>query len=244
MYEIQRRVLLHLPPLFGVDLSITNEIVLLWGAALATFALLFFACRRREIVARGMYRNLFEALIEIVEREIVQEGMGKSGARWAPFVLSLFFFVLLCNLLGLVPLPSVFKPVTSSLSVTAALAALVFILTVVLNVRAHGLGGFLRRFLPAGLPVWIGILVAPIEVISWLARPFSLAIRLFANMLVGHHLIFIFIGLEMLSAWYFKSLPFVGAVLMSAFELFVCFIQAFIFAMLAGIYIRDAVEAH
>jgi len=244
MYEIERRVLVPLPLLFGIDLSITNEIVLLWVAALATFLLLAFACRRRGLLARGPFQNLFEALIEFVEREVVGEGIGKSGAAWAPFLLAVFFFVLSCNLMGLVPLPSFFKPVTSDLSVTAALAGMVFILTVVLNVWTHGAGGFLRKFLPAGLPVWIGLLIMPIEVLSWLVRPISLAIRLFANMLVGHHLIFIFIGMEALSAWYLKSLPYVGAVLMSAFELFVCFIQAFVFVMLTGIYIKDAVEAH
>jgi len=244
MYEIQRRVLWRLPCWRGLDFSITNEVVLLWAAAAVTFLLLWAACRRRGPVARGPFQNLFEALIEFVEREIVREGLGVNGAVWAPFVLTVFFFVLIANLMGLIPLPTVVKPMTSSLSVTAALAGVVFALTLGINVRRHGLAGFLRRFVPAGIPWWVAPLVAPIEVISWLARPLSLAIRLFANMLVGHHLIFLFVALEAVSAWYLKTLPFVGAVLMYGFEVFVSFIQAFIFAMLTGVYIKDAVEAH
>jgi F-type H+-transporting ATPase subunit a len=244
MYEIQRRVLIRLPDVFGVDLSITNEVVLLWSAAAATLILALVACRRRSAVAHGWFPNLFESLVDLVDREVVQGGMGPEGRSWSPFLLSLFFLVLVCNLMGLMPLPSVFKPVTSSLSVTAALALLVFTVVVAVNVREHGLAGFLRKFFPSGLPLVIRVLVAPIELVSWLARPLSLAVRLFANMMVGHYLIFTFIGLAMASSWYFKALPLLGAVLMDAFELFICFVQAFIFTMLAGMYIKDAMEEH
>lgn len=244
MHEIQRRVLVELPAVFGVDLSITNEVVLLWLAAAGTLAAALAACRRRSEVARGWFPNLFESLVDLVDREVVQGSIGPDGRSWSPFLLSLFFLVLVCNLVGLMPVPSLFKPVTSSLSVTAALALMVFAVVVAVNVRRHGIAGFLRKFFPSGLPLPVRVLVAPIEVVSWLARPLSLAVRLFANMLVGHYLIFTFIGLAMASSWYFKALPFAGAVLMDAFEVFVCFVQAFIFTMLTGMYIRDAMEEH
>jgi len=242
MHEIETRVLVPLPKILGIDLSITNEVILLWFAASVTFILLAVVCRRREEIAKGVYRNLFEALIEFVEKEIVREGIGREGLVWAPFLLTLFFFILFCNLLGMIPLPSHFKSITSNISVTVGLASIVFAVTILVNIRYHGLFGFLRKFRPSGVSRWIAVMVVPIEIVTWLVRPFSLAIRLFANMMAGHYLIFIFIGLEMAAVWYLKALPLVGAVAMGVFELFVCFIQAFIFTMLAGMYIREAVQ--
>lgn len=244
MFEIERHVLVPVPPVFGIDLSITNEVVLLWVAALVTFVLLAFACRRRSLLARGLFQNLFEAMVEFVETQIVRENIGPRAQAWSPFLLTLFFFILVNNLMGLVPLPFHMKSMTGSLSVTIGLALTVFLVTVVLNLRSHGLRGFFKKFLPAGLSPWVGIPMIPIEIISWAARPITLAIRLFANMMVGHQALFMFIGFSMASAWYFKTLPFLGAVLMACFELFVCLIQAFVFTMLTGIYIRDAIEAH
>jgi F-type H+-transporting ATPase subunit a len=243
MIELKRTVLVPLH-VFGVDFSITNEVVLVWVAAIVTFGLLATACRRRDPVARGWFQNLIETLIEFVEREAVRANVGPDGMVWAPFLLTLFFFILFANLLGLVPLPSHFKSATSNLNVTGALALLVFFLTVGISIRRHGLLGFLRRFLPAGFPLWIAIPMAPIEVLSWLARPVSLAVRLFANMMAGHYLLFVFIGMELTAVWYLKPVPLVGAVAMAAFEVFVSLVQAFVFTMLAAMYIRDAVSEH
>lgn len=243
MHEIERRILLKLPSVFGVDLSITNEVVLLWLAAVLTFGILWLACRRRGAVARGWFQNLFEALIEFVETEIVKQGVGVEGRSWATFLLTLFFFILFSNLIGLAPFPHHAKAATSSISVTLGLAGIVFVLTVAINLYRHGLVGFLKKFLPAGVPKAAAVIVVPIEIISWLAKPLSLAIRLFANMLVGHALIFVFIGLQMTVAWFLIPLPLVGAVVMSCFEIFVSFIQAFIFTLLAAMYIRDALES-
>lgn len=244
MHEVPREVLVPLPRFLGMDLSITNEVVLLWTAALVTFVLVAFACRRSGPAPSGFFNNLVEGLIELVDRNVVREGIGPNAGMWSPFLLTLFFFILICNLLGLVPLPDYFKAVTSSLSVTAGLALVVFCLTVVVGIRRRGLKGFFRRFLPSGLPCWVAFLIVPVEVVSWLAKPISLAIRLFANMLVGHALILVFVGLAAAGAWYVKALPFAGAVIMSGFEIFVSFIQAFIFTMLAGFYIREAIEDH
>jgi F-type H+-transporting ATPase subunit a len=242
MHHLQRHVLVSLPRFLGVDLSVTNEVLLLWSAAAATFALLFLACRRRRAVAAGMFQNLVEALIEGVETHVVRAGVGHGGQGWGPFLLSLFFFILFANLLGAVPAPGHVKAVTSCLSVAAGLALTVFAVVLGAGVRRHGPVGFARKFLPSGVPRWAAAVVLPIEVITWLARPFSLAIRLFANMTAGHALILVFAGLVSAAAFYLKPLPLAGAVAMSAFELFVCFIQAFIFTLLAGIYIGEALE--
>lgn len=244
MHEIERQVLFRLPKIIGIDLSITNEVLLLWLAAVITFVLVAAGCRRSGPVARGWLQNLFEALVGFVEKEVVKGAIGKQAGAWTPFLLTLFFFILFSNLLGLVPLPKHVKAITSDFSVTAGLATMVFALTIVVNIRTHGLLGFFRKFIPEGVHPAVALLVVPIEIFSWLAKPLSLAIRLFANMMVGHVLILVFVGLEIAAAWFILPLPLAGAVIMSFFELFICFIQALVFTMLTGIYIREALEAH
>ena len=242
MHEIPREVVKEIIGPFGIDLSITNEMVLLWISAAVTFIFLFLAFRRRGPVAEGAFQNLFEALVEIVDKQIVRESVGKENRIWTPFVLSLFFFILFSNLLGLVPCPSHIKSITSNINVTLALAAVVFVTTIGISLRQHGIWGFMKKFAPSGAPAWIMPLLIPIEIISWLARPLSLAIRLCANMMAGHALIFVFISMAMAAKPLLMPIPLVGAIVLSAFELFVCFIQATIFAMLTGIYIGTALE--
>jgi F-type H+-transporting ATPase subunit a len=244
MHEIERRVIVELPHLWGIDFSITNEVVLLWIAAAFAFVVVSLACRRPQPVAKGAFQNFFEAMIEYIDTSIGEDILGADGKKWAPFLLTLFFFILFTNLLGLAPLPSHIKAMTSSINVTAALALIVFFTTIYINIHTHGIGGFFKKFIPEGLPIPILILAIPIEIISWLARPFSLAIRLSANMIAGHTLILVFISMTGSLAFFLKPLPYAGAVIMSGFELFVGFIQAFIFTLLAGIYIKDALEQH
>jgi F-type H+-transporting ATPase subunit a len=244
MHEIPRLVLIPLPTVLGIDLSITNEVLLLWIAAFITGALLIRVFHRQDPIASGPFQNLFESLLEFINESVVKDSIGPEGKRWAPLLLTFFFFILFINLLGMLPLPSLVKAMTSDISVTGALALIVFALTIGISIRAHGVLGFLKKFIPTGIPVWIMLLVVPIEIISWLARPVSLAIRLFANMLAGHALILVFVGLAAGGAWYIKPVPLAGAVAMSLFELFVCFVQAFVFTLLAGMYIKDALETH
>jgi len=244
MHEIPRLVLIPLPTVLGIDLSITNEVLLLWIAALITGALLIRVFHRQAPVASGPFQNFFESLLEFINESVVKDSIGPEGKRWAPLLLTFFFFILFINLLGMLPLPSLVKAMTSDISVTGALALIVFALTIGISIRAHGVLGFLKKFIPTGIPAWIMVLVVPIEIISWLARPVSLAIRLFANMLAGHALILVFVGLAAGGAWYIKPVPLAGAVAMSLFELFVCFVQAFVFTLLAGMYIKDALETH
>lgn len=243
MHTISRHVLVQLPTVLGVDLSITNEVLLVWAAAALTFILLSLGCRRSGLVPKGAFRNVFEVLVEFIDAQVVRTSVGAGGQAWAPFLLTLFFFILVSNLIGTLPAPHHVRAATANINVTAALALVVFGTTVGISVRQHGFGGFLRKFVPGGVPGWLAPLVIPIEIVSWLARPLSLAIRLFANMVAGHSLILIFIGLASASVFYVKPLPLAGAVAMSCFELFVCFVQAFVFTLLSGIYIREALES-
>ncbi|MFC1462174.1 F0F1 ATP synthase subunit A [Verrucomicrobiota bacterium] len=245
MHEIERHVLIPIAGPFGIDLSVTNQVVLLWAAALVTFAVLALSCRRRGLVAHGVFQNLFEGLIEFVDIHVIREGVGEKGRAWTPFLLTLFFFILFSNLLGLVPVPSHVQAATSNINVTAALALVVFAVTIWISIRAHGFGGFLRKFAPEGVPGWVLPLVVPIEIVSWMAKPISLAIRLFANMLAGHAILLALVTMAVGAGWLVKPLPLAGAVAMSAFEIFVCSVQAIIFALLSGMYIGEALrEAH
>jgi len=245
MHEIERHVLVPIAGPFGIDLSITNEVVLVWAAAAVTFVLLALSCRRRGLVAHGVFQNLFEGLMEFVDVHVIRESVGEKGRAWTPFLLTLFFFIFFSNLFGLVPVPSHVKAMTSNINVTAALAAVVFAATIVISLRAHGFGGFLRKFIPDGVPGWVLVLLVPIEVVSWLARPVSLAIRLFANMMAGHAILMALVSMVVTVPLLLKPLPWLGAITMSVFEIFVCFIQAVVFALLSGMYIGEALrEAH
>jgi F-type H+-transporting ATPase subunit a len=250
MEEGGKIIFLHIPKILGIDLSITMDVVLVWLAGLTTFLLLFFACRRKGLHAHGGYQNFFESIIEFIDKEVAEGVMGLHGKRWSPFILTVFFFILFCNLMGLVPVPGteehpIFKPVTSNINVTLTMAAMVFIVSQFVDMWLHGIGGYFMRVAPKGLPWWIMPLIFPLELISRIARPVSLTLRLFANMLAGHKIIGTFIGLGMLLSmrlFPLKILPFVGSVVMMAFELFVCFVQAFIFSMLSAVYIDEALE--
>ena len=240
MHEIPRQVLKPLSGPFGIDLSITNEVVLVWISALITFVLLAFACRRRNPVAEGWLQNLFEGLVEMLEKQVIRETVGPEGRIWTPFILTLFFFILFSNMLGLVPVPSHFKPATSNINVTMALALTVFAVTIGISLRRHGLSGFMKKFIPENTPWWIMPLLIPIEILTWLAKPVSLAIRLCANMMAGHAVISLFMGMAVTAGIFLKPIPLAGGILMTAFELFICFIQAAIFTMLSGFYIGEA----
>lgn len=244
MHEIERTVLVALPPILGIDMSVTNEVVLLWVSAVLTFAAVFFACRRTALVPLGAYQNIFEGLVQYIDEQVVGEAIGPEGRRWSPVLLTLFFFILVSNLLGMTPAPDHVKAVTSDISVTLGLALFVFGLTIYVNLRHHGVIGFLKKFFPSGLPGWVAVIVVPVEIVSWIAKPLSLAIRLFANMMAGHALILIFIAMEVAVVWFLVPLPMAGAVVMSGFEIFVSLIQAFIFTMLSAMYLKDAIEAH
>lgn len=238
---------LHLGPF---DLTLTNKVLMLWLAAGLTFVLFYVAGRKTGAVPRGKYVNFWEAFLGFVRDTVVREFMGPRGAAWTPFIAALFFFIMFTNLLGLGPVPDLFTTATSDINVTATLAVGVILVVIVAKIRQDGIVGFLRMFIPSGVPLWVLPLVLPIEILSFLAKPFSLAVRLFANMTAGHLVIGVFlamtIGLAQLS-WtaLIAPLPFLAVVTMLGFEIFVALIQAFIFAALTAIYLGQALyEEH
>ncbi len=220
---------------FGIDLSISNSVLWMWLAITVAFLFFHMAFRNPSIVP-GRLQLLAEMLFLFV-RELVEENIIKDGSRYFPILFTLFLFVLFCNLIGL--LPGSFTP-TSQLIVTACLAVSVFLFTVVLRIQKHG-WGFFRVFAPTGLPVWLLPLMVPIEVISFLARPASLALRLFANMTAGHTVLGVLTFLGLAAPWFLHWIPMGFTVVIMALEIFIAFIQAYIFTILTCVYIDDAV---
>ncbi len=247
MEHLQPHVLIPLN-IGGLDVSITNAVLTIWVACALVFLTMTLAGRMGKLVPKGL-QNMMESLVSFAKNTLVVEIMGEDGLVWFPFIATLFFFILFCNLLGLVP--KMFTP-TSNINVTATLAVIVFICSQGAGILKHGIGGYCSTFVPKGMPGGIAGLVLKgfmiiIEIISMFARPFSLAVRLFANMTAGHLVIMVFISMIFMFQGtiikiFITPTSVVMAVVMMAFEIFVSVLQAFIFAILASIYISLAVH--
>jgi F-type H+-transporting ATPase subunit a len=240
---------IHLGPF---DLSISNAVVNIWLAAALVIGLFWVAASKPKIVPRGI-QNLIEVAMNWVKDNIVYSVMRPADARvWFPFIGTIFFFVLLMNAVGLIPVIG-FTP-TSNIYLTATLAFGVYLLAIAIGMARHGVFHFWKvTLIPEGLPgknplvkgLATGFFLL-VETISQLARPFSLAVRLFANMLADHVILLIFVGFIFLAggAVLIAVLPLAMAleIVFTGFALFVAFIQAVIFAFLSTIYINDALH--
>jgi len=209
---------------------------------LAITAFLLLSTSSRGLVP-GRLQSLAEMAYEFIAG-ILREAAGPEGMRFFPLVFSLFMFILFANLIGMIPY---FFTVTSHLIVTAALAALVMITVVGYGFYKNGIG-FLNLFVPSGVPGFLMPMIILIEVISFLSRPISLSVRLFANMLAGHITLKVFAGfIVSLSAFGALGyggaiLPFILIVALTALEILVAFLQAYVFAMLTCMYLNDAIH--
>ncbi len=225
---------------FGVDASFTNSALFMLIAVALSCWFLMYAMKNRSLVP-GRMQSAAESLYEFVAGT-VRDNVGPEGMRFFPLVFSLFIFVLIANLLGMVP--GSFT-VTSHIVVTAALALLVIGIVIVYGFYQHGLG-FLKLFVPDVPPVLLPLMI-PIEVISFLSRPLSLSVRLFANMLAGHIALKIFAGfvasLLAAGAWgLIAPLPLLLTVALTALEFLVAALQAYVFSVLTCVYLNDAVH--
>lgn len=239
-----------------IDLSISHAVVMLWVAAALTLVVLVCGARAvsRALVSTGRFANLVEAMIEFVQGAIVEEFLGEHAKRWFGFFATLFFFILFANLLGKLPIPGLVSP-TANINVTGALAVLVFVVAQAVGIWKLGLGGYLKKKFLLPAPLWVQIPAVPIMFLVLLAEPFSLAVRLFANMTAGHLVLFTFATAQMVGGVWLLSqphllakaaavMPFALSVLLVAFELFVAFIQAFIFTLLSALYLSESLEEH
>jgi F-type H+-transporting ATPase subunit a len=233
--------LIELPPVqimgLTIDFSITKHVVMMWLAAALVVGFMLRAFRRPSRVPRGM-ANLLEAMVVFVRDDIVYATMGERGRPYLPYLLTVFFFILTCNLLGLIPYAAT---ATGNISVTAALAFCTFIVILIAGIANNGLLGYFRSLVPHGVPAWLLPIMIPVEVMGVFARPFALCIRLFANMMAGHVVILALLGMIFLFGTLGVapvSVAFAAAIYL--LEIFVALVQAFIFTLLSSLFIGMA----
>jgi F-type H+-transporting ATPase subunit a len=222
----------------GVNASLTNSAIFMLITVAAVTAFLMFGMRNRRLVP-GRWQSMAELSYEFIAG-MVRDNVGNEGRRYFPFIFSLFMFILFGNLVGLVPYSFTF---TSHIIVTFAMAAFVFLGVTIIGIVRHRLR-FFSYFLPKGVPLIMAPLLIPIEIMSYLSRPVSLSIRLFANMMAGHTMMKVFAGfvvpLGILGGWAPLSID----VALTAFEFLVAFLQAYVFTILTCIYLHDAIHLH
>ncbi|HJP58373.1 MAG TPA: F0F1 ATP synthase subunit A [Gemmatimonadaceae bacterium] len=243
-YELPRWKPIHIGN-FALDISPTRHVVMLWIAALLCILLTLLALRAhnrrtREGKAPSGFGNGLEALVLYLRNEVVLPNVGAHGNAFVPYLLTLFFFILFANLLGLVPYGST---ATGNISVTATLAIVTFIVIEIAGMRAQGKAYintivFWPHDMSLGMKLFVSPILTPIELIGKFTKPFALAIRLFANMTAGHVVLLALISLIFTFAtWILVPVPIAIALGISFLELFVAFLQAFIFTLLSAVFI-------
>ena len=233
-FTIERLVPIHIG---SVDISYTNS-ALLMTIAVALATVLLVAATARKSLVPGRWQSVAELLYEFVAG-MVRDNVGSEGRRYFPLIFSIFIFILFGNLLGLIPYSFTF---TGQIVVTFAMALFVFMFVTVLAFILHGIS-FFKFFLPTGAPLLMAPLLIPIEIISYLTRPVSLSLRLFANMLAGHTMLAVFAGFTV-AMGLFGFLPLSFNVALLALEIVINLLQAYVFAILSCLYLSDAIHLH
>lgn len=222
--------------LFGMDISINQAVVMMWLVCAAVFFFFWMAGRSDGLIPSKI-QSLAEVSVEFLRR-MIMENMGEKGMRLFPFIATIFFFILFSNLLGLIPGA---YTVTSQVMINGVLALAVFLVSVLSGIILHGFRYF-SIFVPGGTPWWLMPVMVPVELISQLARPLTLAVRLFANMTAGHTVISVLIGLVVLGGVLLGWMPLGFTVAIYALEVLIAFIQAYIFTVLSTVYIGEAIR--
>lgn len=233
-------------PLFSIGshpISFTNSALFMFLAIASATALMVVAMRPKAVVP-GRWQMLAEMFYNMIAG-MLDSTSGENARPFFPLIFSIFIFIFFCNVLGLLPHS---LAVTSHILVNAALAAVLFLVIIITGFVRNGVH-FLGIFVPQGVPLLMMPLMVVLELFSFLVRPISLSIRLFANMLAGHILLGVFAGMcaSLLAAGWFAGLfilPLSLNIAITGFEFFVAFLQAYIYTVLAAVYLRDALEKH
>jgi F-type H+-transporting ATPase subunit a len=220
------------------DISFTNASLFMVLSSLTIMILFFLGTNKRTIIPNKM--QLLAELSFTFVSKMISDTAGSKAKPYFAFIFSLFMFVLFCNMLGMIPYTFT---VTSHIIVTFILATFIFIGVTIIGFAKHGIG-YLKLFVPSGVPVVLLPLIVVIEVISYLSRPISLSVRLFANMMAGHTMLKVFggfvVSLGLIGGW----LPLSFSVALTGLEILVAFLQAYVFAILTCIYLNDALNLH
>jgi F-type H+-transporting ATPase subunit a len=221
----------------GVNISFTNSALMMVVSLCLITAFLTLSVRGRALVP-GRWQSMAEVFYEFVAN-MVRDNVGQEGRKYFPFIFALFMFVLFGNLLGMIPYAFAY---TSHIIVTFALASVVFVGVTIIGFSRHGLH-YLRMFFPQGAPLATAVILVPIELISYLSRPLSLGVRLFANMTVGHIILKVVGGFVVaLGVFGIVPMAFLGGV--TVLEFGIALLQAYVFTILSCIYLHDAIHMH
>ena len=230
---------------FGLDLSVTNSTLFAGISCFISFIFFNFICSNAKLVP-SLWQSIAESLFEFVFYNVLSENIKKGGSAYFPIILTIFIYILSCNLIGMIPYSFT---VTSHIVITLGLAIVAFTGINIIGLSIHGFH-FFSLFLPGGAPLALAPLLIPIELVSYSFRVVSLALRLFANMMSGHCLLKILAGFAwtMLSAGGILSvvhlLPLVVIFAIVGLELSIAFLQAYVFSVLLCIYLNDAISLH
>jgi F-type H+-transporting ATPase subunit a len=242
IHQFEIKNLLVIGTIGGQEIALTNSALFMFAIVLSV-SLLLIGATSGSMLIPGRLQSVAELSYEFVAN-MLYNSTGPEGMRFFPFVFALFMFVLFANMIGMIPYTFT---VTSHIIITSALAGLVFLVVLVCGIWKNGLH-FFNLFVPKGVPIYILPLIVCIEVMSFLSRPISHSVRLFANMLAGHITLKVFAGfIGMLGSlgvfgWLGATLPFALVVALVALELLVAFLQAYVFAILTCIYLNDAIR--
>ncbi len=218
---------------------LTTHNIMMTIASAMLLGLLLIARRQSGVVSTG-WANFFEVFIVYVRDEIVRPNLGSAGDKYLPYFLTLFFFILFCNLLGLVPFGAT---ATGNIAVTTGMALTTFMMINISGVREHGFVHYLQTFIPHGLPFWLVPLMFVIEILGLFTKSFALCIRLFANMIAGHIVILAFMCLIFIfKSIFIAPISIAAAVGLGLLELFVAFLQAYVFTLLTAVFVGGAVN--
>lgn len=221
----------------GLDASFTNSALMMVATVVVVSAFLILGMRRNALVP-GRWQSIAE-LSYVFIANLVKDTVGSEGRNYFPFIFTVFMFVLFGNLLGMVPYSFTF---TSHIVVTFTMAAVIFVGVTLIALAKHKMH-FFSFFMPPGVPILMAPLLIPIEIISYLSRPISLSVRLFANMLAGHTLLKVFAGF-IISLGVFGVAPWLFVVALTGLEIVIAFLQAFVFTILTCLYLNDALHLH
>ena len=227
--------------IFGLHLPVTKHVIFMWIAAILLIVVFRYAAKsyKKSPVPSGM-PNFLEVMIVFVRDDIVKPSIGPGYERFLPFLLTIFFFILTLNFLGLLPESATS---TSNISVTATLAVISFIVTQAGGIMKNGFFGYFKGLMPHGVPIWLIPIMFIVEILGLFTKPFALAVRLFANMTAGHIVILALLGLIFILRTYFVApVSIAFALFIYLLEILVALIQAYIFTMLSALFIGMAVH--
>lgn len=221
------------------DLSFTNSALYMVIATFLIIAFMIFSTRKKSLIPSRI-QTIAEILFNFIN-DLIKGSIGDEGQKFFPLIFSLFTFILICNFLGMTPYGFTS---TSQVAVTLSIAILCFLIITIYAIYRNKLSGFIHMFLPSGVPWWMSPLIFLIELFSFLIRPITLSVRLFANMVAGHVLLKVIAGFIISLGGIFAILPFAFSIIMTGFELFVAVLQAYIFAILVCAYLSETMKAH